>query len=169
MHCEICENGFSTAKNSFVQSYGSQELDASLLVLPIVGFLPHDDPRIRGTVAAIERELLADGFVLRYRTESVVDGLPPGEGAFLPCSFWLADNYSQQGRMDEAQALFDRLLTLRNDVGLLSEEYDPRLQRQLGNFPQAFSHLALVNTALDLVDGSGSKQRRVAAGRTENT
>jgi GH15 family glucan-1,4-alpha-glucosidase len=105
-------------------------------------------------------------YVERYRTESVQDGLPPGEGAFLPCSFWLSDNYAQQGRMDEARALFDRLLTLRNDVGLLSEEYDPRSQRQLGNFPQAFSHLALVNTALDLHDGSGSTQRSQCVGGT---
>jgi len=164
MHAEICEKGFDSAKNSFVQSYGSQELDASLLVLPLVGFLPCDDPRMRGTVAAIERELLVDGFVLRYRSETVADGLPPGEGVFLACSFWLCDNYAQQGRMDEAMALFDRLLTLRNDLGLLSEEYDPRLQRQLGNFPQAFSHLALVNSALDLRDGGGSAQRRKGLG-----
>jgi GH15 family glucan-1,4-alpha-glucosidase len=164
MHAEICEKGFNTARNSFVQSYGSQELDASLLILPLVGFLPCDDPRIQGTVAAIERDLVVDGFVLRYRTEAVADGLPPGEGVFLACSFWLCDNYVLQGRLDEAQALFDRLLTLRNDLGLLSEEFDPRLQRQLGNFPQAFSHLALVNSALDLRDGSGSTQRSQCSG-----
>ena len=152
MHDEICARGFDVAKNSFVQSYGSDQVDASLLMIPLVGFLDHDDPRVRGTVAAIERELLSDGFVLRYRTEAGADGLPPGEGAFLPCSFWLVDNYAKQGRTAEARALFQRLLALRNDLGLLSEEYDPRAKRQLGNFPQAFSHLALVNTALSLGD-----------------
>jgi len=150
VHADVCAKGFLANKNSFVQSYGSDALDASLLVLSLTGFLPHDDARVRGTVAAIERDLMADGFVLRYRTDAGADGLPPGEGAFLPCSFWLVDNYAQQGRRQEAQALFDRLLSLRNDVGLLSEEYDPRVGRQVGNFPQAFSHLALVNTALNL-------------------
>ena len=127
--------------------------------MPIVGFLPADDPRVRGTVAAIERELIADGLVLRYRTQAGVDGLPPGEGVFLPCSFWLADNYTLQNRDAEARALFERLLSLRNDVGLLSEEYDPHAKRQVGNFPQAFSHLALIGTALNLHD-IGPAQRR---------
>ena len=147
IHAQVCAQGFDAAQNSFVQSYGSTALDASLLVIPMTGFLPVDDPRIRGTVAAIERGLLRDGLVLRYDTGEGTDGLPPGEGAFLACSFWLADNWFMQGRVDEAQALFDRLLTYRNDVGLLAEEYDPVAKRQLGNFPQAFSHLALVNTA----------------------
>jgi GH15 family glucan-1,4-alpha-glucosidase len=150
IHADVCSKGFNVERNSFVQSYGSDRLDASLLALPLAGFLPSEDPRVRGTVAAIERELTADGFVLRYRTESGTDGLPPGEGAFLPCSFWLADSLARQGRHADATALFERLLSLRNDVGLLAEEYDPRTGRLLGNFPQAFSHLALVNTALHL-------------------
>jgi GH15 family glucan-1,4-alpha-glucosidase len=119
-------------------------------LLPTVGFLPPDDPRIRGTVAAIERELVVDGLVMRYQTSTEVDGLPPGEGVFLPCSFWLADSYTLQNRDAEAQALFERLLSLRNDVGLLAEEYDPHARRQVGNFPQAFSHVALIGTALNL-------------------
>jgi GH15 family glucan-1,4-alpha-glucosidase len=152
IHADVCANGFDAGRNSFTQAYGRPELDASLLMLPLVGFLPCDDPRVVGTVAAIERELLHEGLVLRYRTspQGDIDGLPPGEGVFLPCSFWLADNYVQQGRRDEAVSLFERLLSLRNDVGLLAEEYDPRSQRLLGNFPQAFSHLALVNTAFNL-------------------
>ncbi len=164
MHEEICARGFDTTKNSFTQSYGSPALDASLLMIPVVGFLPPDDPRVAGTVAAIERELLVDGFVRRYRTDDGVDGLPPGEGMFLACSFWLADVYSMQGRMREAQAMFERLLALRNDVGLLAEEYDPRAKRQVGNFPQAFSHLALVGTALNLV-ARGPAQTRSRRGR----
>jgi GH15 family glucan-1,4-alpha-glucosidase len=159
MHTTICSQGYNQSRNAFTQSFGSSELDASLLRLPIVGFLPADDPRVRGTVAAIERELMADGFVLRYRSTTDVDGLPPGEGAFLACSLWLADNYILQGRNAEARALFERLLTVRNDVGLLAEEYDPRARRQVGNFPQAFSHLALIGTALSLHD-SGPVQRR---------
>ncbi len=150
MHATICAKGFDIARNTFTQSFGNPELDASLLLLPIVHFLPADDPRMLGTVAAVERELLVDGFVLRYRTQAGVDGLPPGEGAFLPCSFWLADIYALQGREAEAHALFERLLGLANDVGLLSEEYDPRAGRQVGNFPQAFSHLALIRTALTM-------------------
>ncbi len=126
IHAEICDKGFDAARGIFVQRYGSTELDASLLILPIVGFLPPEDPRMRATVAAIERELVVDGLVLRYRTEGGIDGLPAGEGFFLPCSFWLADNWALQGRYAEAEALFERLLTLRNDVGLLSEEYDLR-------------------------------------------
>jgi GH15 family glucan-1,4-alpha-glucosidase len=150
MHSVICDKGFNTARNSFTQSFGSAELDASLLLIPLVGFLPPNDSRVVGTVKAIEKDLLADGFVLRYRTESGTDGLPPGEGGFLPCSFWLADVYQLQGRNEEALALFERLLALCNDLGLLSEEYDPQTKRQLGNFPQAFSHLELVRTALAL-------------------
>jgi carbohydrate kinase (thermoresistant glucokinase family) len=159
MHATICERGFDSERNTFTQSFGSGELDASLLLIPLVGFLPADDPRARGTVAAIERELLVDGLVRRYRTEAEIDGLAPGEGVFLPCSFWLANNYKLQRRDVEARALFDRLLSLRNDVGLLAEEYDPKAQRQLGNFPQAFSHLALIGTALSLHDVGPAQQR----------
>ena len=166
IHDQVCELGFDTARNSFVQSYGSTALDASLLLVAVVGFLPPDDARIRGTVAAIERELLHDGLVLRYDTGTGTDGLPPGEGAFLACTFWLADNYVLQERLDEAQALFDRLLTYRNDVGLLAEEYDPVAKRQLGNFPQAFSHLALINTATSLASRAGTAHQR-AAGSAE--
>ena len=150
VHEEVCRLGFSRELNSFVQYYGSKELDASLLLIPLVGFLPPGDPRILGTITAIERTLVHDGFVARYNTRSAVDGLPGDEGVFLACSFWLADNYVLQGRDDEARALFERLLGLRNDVGLLSEEYDPKEHRQLGNFPQAFSHLALINSAHNL-------------------
>jgi GH15 family glucan-1,4-alpha-glucosidase len=150
MHATICKCGFDTSRKTFTQSFGSGELDASLLLLPIVGFLLPGDSRIRGTVAAIERELVVDGLVMRYQTSTEVDGLPPGEGVFLPCSFWLADNYTLQNRDSEARALFERLLSLRNDVGLLAEEYDPHARRQVGNFPQAFSHVALIGTALNL-------------------
>ena len=147
IHTQICEQGFNTRVGAFTQSYGSEALDASLLVIPYFGFLPATDPRMRGTVAAIEKDLLQDGLVFRYDTENGTDGLPGSEGAFLPCSFWLADNYALAGRRAEAEDLFERLLALRNHLGLLSEEYDTRLQRQLGNFPQAFSHLALILTA----------------------
>jgi GH15 family glucan-1,4-alpha-glucosidase len=147
IHAQVCEQGFDAQRNSFVQSYGSKHLDASLLLIPQVGFLPPDDPRVLGTIAAIERELIVEGLVLRYSTETGVDALPAGEGAFLPCSFWLADCYALTGRRRESEALFGRLLSLRNDVGLLGEEYDPRAQRMLGNFPQALTHMALVNTA----------------------
>jgi GH15 family glucan-1,4-alpha-glucosidase len=150
IHDDVCRRGFDAGKGAFVQSYGATELDASLLLMPITGFLPARDPRVLGTVRAIERELTEDGFVLRYRTESAADGLPPGEGCFLACSFWLADNYMMQGRLHDARRLFERLLGLRNDLGLLAEQYDPRARRQLGNFPQAFSHVALVNTAFNL-------------------
>ncbi len=150
IHASVCAHGFDTKTQSFMQSYESKEFDASLLLLPLVGFLPYDDPRIRGTVAAIERELLRDGFVARYSTHSGIDGLPPGEGSFLACSFWLVDNYVLQGRIAEAKTLFERLAGLVNDVGLLAEEYDPAAQRQVGNFPQAFSHVSLVNSALNL-------------------
>jgi GH15 family glucan-1,4-alpha-glucosidase len=154
VRAEICDdvlrNGFDAELGSFVQNYGGKELDASLLLLPAVGFLPPHDSRIRGTVEAIERRLMVDGFVLRYDTARTDDGLPPGEGAFLACSFWLADAYVLLGRMDDARTLFERLLTLRNDLGLLSEEYDAQRGRLVGNFPQAFSHVALVNTAFNL-------------------
>jgi GH15 family glucan-1,4-alpha-glucosidase len=147
IHAEVCQNGFDAASNAFVQSYESPHLDASLLLMPQVGFLPADDPRVLGTIAAIERDLLVDGLVLRYQTESGVDALPAGEGAFLPCSFWLADCYALTGQREKGVALFERLLALCNDVGLLAEEYDPRARRMLGNFPQALTHMALVNTA----------------------
>jgi GH15 family glucan-1,4-alpha-glucosidase len=153
IHREVCERGFDRELNSFTQSYDSQRLDASLLVMPLVGFLPADDARVQGTVAAIERELYRHGFVYRYAGDDQstrVDGLPAGEGAFLPCTFWLVDNFALQGRLDEAEQLFERLLTLRNDLGLFAEEWDPETRRQLGNFPQAFTHVALVNTAFNL-------------------
>jgi GH15 family glucan-1,4-alpha-glucosidase len=150
IHDDVCRHGFDAGLNSFVRSYGSRVLDASLLLLPAVGFLPVQDSRIRGTVEAIERRLVVDGLVMRYDTASAQDGLPPGEGAFLPCSFWLVDVYAMLGRRDEAHHLFERLVSLCNDVGLLSEEYDPRTARLAGNFPQAFSHLALVNSACNL-------------------
>lgn len=160
---EICSKAFDPEIGSFVQSYGSRHLDASLLQIPIVGFLPANDARVRGTVSAIEQRLIDGGFVMRYNTEAEVDGLPPGEGAFLACSFWLADNYVLQGRYTEARALFERLLGLCNDVGLLSEEYDPRTGRMLGNFPQAFSHVGLINTALNLSRAEGPARERSAA------
>jgi len=151
IHAEVCEKAWNPARRSFTQFYGSDGLDASLLLIPQVGFLPAKDPRVVGTVDAIQRELVHDGLVIRYRTEDTgVDGLPPGEGAFLPCSFWLADALAMLERRDEARELFERLLTLRNDVGLLSEEYDPRARRLVGNFPQAFSHIALVDTASNI-------------------
>jgi GH15 family glucan-1,4-alpha-glucosidase len=150
IHDDVCARGFNSRLNSFVQDYGSSELDASLLLIPVTGFLPATDPRVLGTVAAIQRHLMADGLVLRYSTHRARDGLPPGEGAFLACSFWLADNLALQKRWEEATEIFERLLALRNDVGLLAEEYDPRARRMLGNFPQAFSHIALVNTAYNL-------------------
>jgi GH15 family glucan-1,4-alpha-glucosidase len=149
LHDEVCREGYDSERDTFVQYYGADHLDASLLLIPLVGFLPPDDPRVKGTVAAIQRELMVDGLVHRYPPEGSpsVDGLPPGEGTFLACTFWLADNLALMGRRDEALAIFERLLTLRNDVGLLAEEFDPASGRQLGNFPQAFSHVALVNTA----------------------
>jgi GH15 family glucan-1,4-alpha-glucosidase len=150
VHREVCERGFDAERRTFTQSYGSRGLDAATLMIPIVGFLPPDDERVVGTIEAIQRELVRDGFVLRYDTDEADDGLPPGEGAFLPCSFWLADCLTLIGRHDEARDLFDRLAGLANDVGLLAEEYDPRLGRQVGNFPQAFTHVGLVNTAMNL-------------------
>jgi GH15 family glucan-1,4-alpha-glucosidase len=150
IHRTVCERGFNPRLNSFTQTFDGNQLDASLLLIPHVEFLPVDDPRMTGTVAAIERDLLIDGFVARYRTETGTDGLPAGEGVFLPCSFWLADVYHRQGRVDKANALVERLLALRNDLGLLSEEYDTGACRQVGNFPQAFSHLSLVQSILGL-------------------
>ena len=148
VHAEVCERGYNVDKKAFTQFYGSDALDASLLLMPVAGFLPATDERVRSTIEAIERELMQDGFVLRYRPqEENVDGLPGREGVFLPCSFWLADCLHLLGRKKEARELFGRLLALRNDLGLLSEEYDPREKRQLGNFPQAFSHVALVSAA----------------------
>jgi len=160
MHAHICRHGYDSVRRSFVQYYGAKEVDASLLLIPLVGFLPAKDPRVRGTLAAIQQDLLVDGLVARYRTAQEVDGLPPGEGLFLPCSFWLADNLSLVGRSAEAEALFERLLGLRNDVGLLAEEYDPSARRQLGNFPQALSHVAVVNTARNLSRGGGPSEHR---------
>jgi GH15 family glucan-1,4-alpha-glucosidase len=160
IHAEVCERGYDEGLGSFVQSYGSQELDASLLLIPLVGFLPTSDRRVRGTIEAIERDLLHDGLLLRYRTHSDVDGLPPGEGVFLPCSFWLVDCYELIGRHDDAHALFKRLVAVANDVGLLAEEYDPKSQRLLGNFPQAFTHLALVNSAFNLLPHLPSPMHR---------
>jgi len=150
IHDEVCREAFNSDIGAFVQSYGSKELDASVLLIPLVGFLPPSDPRVRSTVEAIERHLMVDGFVLRYDPSVSGDGLPGSEGAFLACSFWLADNLVLLGRRDDARRLFQRLLALRNDVGLLSEEYDPRAKRLVGNFPQALSHITLVNTAYNL-------------------
>jgi len=162
IHAEVCRQGFDPAVGSFVQSYGSKELDASLLLLPATGFLPASDPRVTGTIEAIERDLFVDGFVLRYDTSSKVDGLPPGEGAFLACTFWLADAFLLIGRVNDARQLFERLLGLRNDVGLLSEEYDTRARRLVGNFPQAFSHIALINTAHNLSHAAKPAEQRAA-------
>src|SRR5262249_15108518 len=161
IHADVCERGFDRELGSFVQAYGSKAVDASLLLLPLVGFLPATDPRIRGTLQAIERKLLVnDEFVLRYETEEAVDGLPPGEGGFLVCSFWLVDNYILQGRYEEAQRLFNRLLSRCNDVGLLAEEFDPLNGRMLGNFPQAYSHVAVINCALNWRRKIGQTQQR---------
>jgi len=148
VHREVCEKGWDAERNTFTQSYGSRVLDAALLLIPRTGFLRGDDPRVLGTIEAVRRELDHDGFLLRYPTDESDDGLPPGEGAFLPCTFWLADALAISGRRDEARALYERLTGLANDVGLLAEEYDPQAGRMVGNFPQAFTHLALVNTAM---------------------
>lgn len=160
IHDQVCKKGYDADRKTFVQSYGSKALDASLLLMPLVGFLPPEDPRLRGTVEAIERDLLVDGFVLRYRSEQDVDGLPAGEGVFLPCSFWLADNLLLQGRRDDARKLFERLTSLCNDVGLISEEYDPKEKCLLGNFPQAFTHVMLVNSARNLSRAGGPCEHR---------
>jgi GH15 family glucan-1,4-alpha-glucosidase len=165
LHEEICTRGFNPKIGAFTQEYGGKRLDASLLMAPLVGFLPISDPRVQGTLHAIEERLLEDGFVNRYSDigSERIDGLPPGEAAFLPCTFWLADNYVLSGRMDEAREVFDRLLAVRNDLGLLAEEYDPKTRRQLGNFPQAFSHVGLINTAHNLCNGHGPARERAKA------
>jgi GH15 family glucan-1,4-alpha-glucosidase len=160
IHEQVCAQAFDPERGSFVQSYGSKELDASALMIPIVGFLPPDDPRVRGTVAAIEGYLMSDGFVLRYDPVASQDGLPGREGAFLACSFWLADSLMLIGRSEDARRLFEKLIGLRNDVGLLSEEYDPHGKRLVGNFPQAFSHLALINTAYNISKASKPAEQR---------
>ena len=151
---EVCEEiltrGFNAERNTFTQHYDTDEVDASLLVLPLIGFIKGDDPKMLGTIEAIEKDLMRDGLLMRYRTETDVDGLPGGEHPFLACSFWLVSAYAAAGRLDDANALFDRLVGLVNDVGLLSEEYDPRNKRMVGNFPQAFSHLTLVQAAFRL-------------------
>ena len=156
LHEEICARGYNEKLRSFVQIYDGDRLDASLLLMAGVGFLPPDDPRLQGTVTAIEKGLMNGGLVMRYNTEESSDGLPPGEGVFLACSFWMVAALKRQGRHDDATRLFEQLVSLTNDVGLLAEEYDPATRRQLGNFPQALSHIALVNAALRLEDKPGS-------------
>ncbi|MGB6725556.1 MAG: glycoside hydrolase family 15 protein [Terracidiphilus sp.] len=165
IHKEICENAFNKKKKCFVQAYGSDELDAALLLMPAVGFLPGSDRRVKATVRAIERELMPRGLVLRYDTRKVRDGLPPGEGVFLACSFWMVSALKAIGRTRDAKALFEKLLKLRNDVGLLAEEYDPEHRRMVGNFPQAFSHIALVNAAYYLEEGLRARKRTHRDGR----
>lgn len=160
IHAEVCLRGFDKDMNSFVQHYGAKQVDASLLLIPLVGFLPATDARVSGTVRAIEKHLMRDGFVARYSTDPAIDGLPRGEGAFLACSFWLADNLALLGRHGEARAIFERLLDIRNDVGLLSEGYDPAARRLVGNFPQAYSHVGLVNTARNLARSGGPAEHR---------
>ncbi|MEO8310085.1 MAG: glycoside hydrolase family 15 protein [Caldimonas sp.] len=164
IHAQVCALGFDARRNTFVQHYGSAELDASLLLVTLVGFLPPDDPRVRGTIAAIERELVVDGLVMRYATESGVDHLPPGEGAFLACTFWLADALAVTGRQAEAESLFEALVARCNDVGLLAEELDPRTGGMLGNFPQALTHMALVNTARLLTMPGAERGRSADSG-----
>lgn len=167
VHADVCAKGFDTELNSFVQAYGSKNLDASLLLIPTTGFLPPDDPRIAGTIAAVEGRLVVGGFVMRHDPTEIETGLKRGEGAFLACSFWLADAYVLLGREDEARTLLDRLLAIRNDVGLLAEEYEPTLKRQLGNFPQAFSHIALVNTVHNLSQREKPAEQRSQQPRME--
>ena len=167
IHADVCEHGFNRRVNAFVQAYGSDLIDASLLLMPLVGFLPATDPRVRSTIDCIEKELLVDGFVLRYDSEATDDGLPAGEGAFLACSFWLADNYVLLGRHDDARRMFERLLSLRNDVGLLAEGYDPRIKRQVGNFPQGFSHIALLSTAFNMSADHQRNSKRPAEQRID--
>jgi GH15 family glucan-1,4-alpha-glucosidase len=167
IHREVCERGYDSDRNTFTQYYDSKTLDASTLMIALVGFLPATDPRVVGTVEAIQRELLVDGLVLRYDSQHGVDGLPPGEGVFLPCSFWLADNLSLMGRTDEGAALYERLTGLVNDVGLIAEEYDPASKRMLGNFPQAFTHVSLVNGAYNFDHTTGPAAHR--ADGSDNT
>lgn len=169
IHAEVCEQGFDSTQNTFVQAYGGQAVDAALLMIPLVGFLPADDPRMLGTVEAIERTLMRDGLVLRYTPDPHLEGVLGDEGCFLPCSFWLADNYALQGRMVEARDLFEHLLELSNDVGLLSEEYDPVGGRLVGNFPQAFTHVALINTAQNLSSAAGPAAHRSSVASTDVT
>ena len=158
IHEEVCRKGYDAERNTFTQYYGSTQLDAALLLIPQVGFLPATDPRVVGTVEAIQRELVHDGFVMRYIPDKdAADGLPPGEGAFLACSFWLVNDLAMLGRLEEAQALFDRLLSLRNDLGLFSEEYDQEHRRLIGNFPQAFTHLTLIASAVALTEAAGAR------------
>jgi GH15 family glucan-1,4-alpha-glucosidase len=159
IHQQICAHAFNKKKNCFVQAYDSEQLDASLLLMPVVGFLPGSDPRVKSTIEAIERELMPAGLVMRYNTSKVKDGLPAGEGVFLACSFWMVSALKAIGRKGDARKLFERLIKLRNDVGLLSEEYDVDRKRLVGNFPQAFSHIALVNAAFDLEDGPDTRSR----------
>ncbi len=163
IHAEVCRDGFKQKLGGFVQYYGADSTDASLLMIPLVGFLPPSDPRVQGTVSLIERQLMRDGLIARYETRSAVDGLPPGEGTFLACTFWYADNLVLLGRRDEARQTFKRLLGLCNDVGLLSEEYDSKARRLVGNFPQAFSHVGLVNTARNLSAQAGPAHHRQAS------
>jgi GH15 family glucan-1,4-alpha-glucosidase len=158
IHDDVCRFGFDPSLGTFVQSYGAKHLDASALLIALVGFLPPEDPRVKSTVDAIKRDLVIDGLVRRYDSEAGIDGLPPGEGVFLPCTFWLADNLILLGQHDEARALFERLLSLRNDVGLLAEEYDLKAKRLVGNFPQALSHVALINTAHHLSEQNRHKR-----------
>ncbi len=165
IHADVCAKGWDPVRKSFVRSYGSTDHDASLLLLAPIGFIKPDDPRYRATIAAIERYLIVDGLVMRYDTRHAPDGLPAGEGAFLPCSFWLADAYLLTGRRREAERLFERLVGLCNDVGLLSEEYDPHAKRFLGNFPQAFSHIALINTAFNLTRAEKPAEQRADLAR----
>jgi GH15 family glucan-1,4-alpha-glucosidase len=162
IHEDVCRQGFNSEKNSFTQAYDVSGVDASLLLIPAVGFLPANDPRVLGTIAAVERELLQDGFVKRYATKRAdnPDGLPGHEGAFLACSFWLVDAYALSGQMQKARTLFERLLALQNDVGLLAEEYDPENRRFVGNFPQSFSHVALINSARNLCEERGPTEHR---------
>jgi GH15 family glucan-1,4-alpha-glucosidase len=160
IHEEVCREGFNVELNSFTQAYGSDELDASTLLIPLLGFLPPEDPRVIGTVEAIQRDLTRDGFVQRYHTHEVDDGLPSGEGVFLPCSFWLVDALLMLEREEEAQELFEKLLGISSDLGLLAEEYDPSAKRLLGNFPQAFTHVGLVNSAYNLSRHTGPAHQR---------
>jgi GH15 family glucan-1,4-alpha-glucosidase len=160
IHADVCRQGFDAKLGAFVQYYGATELDASLLMMPLVGFLPAGDPRVRGTVDAVLERLVVDGFVMRYRARPEVDGLPHGEGVFLPCTLWLADNLALQGRVAKARETFERVLSVGNDLGLFSEEYDPAGKRFLGNFPQALSHVGIINTARNLTRAGGPAEHR---------